>query len=129
MDIYFVPEQRRPDLFGPDDRTDGAGGSPKILLVKTITCVTVELDSRLGEAGFDVVGVEVTAEEAVHLARSRKPALAIKDIRIDGPRDGINTRNRAFIVPRGTLYFLERNDRETRKRAEQAHPLGWLEKS
>jgi two-component system, response regulator PdtaR len=96
MHIHFVPEQRGPDtvpaiLFSPDDRADVAGGLPKILIVEDDYLVSVELDFRLREAGFDVVGVAVTAEEAVRLARSRKPALAIMDIRIAGPRDGIDT--------------------------------------
>jgi DNA-binding NarL/FixJ family response regulator len=52
--------------------------------------VAVELEHRLRHAGYEVVGVAVTAEEAVQMAAAHRPLLAIMDIRLSGPRDGID---------------------------------------
>ena len=79
MDIHFVPEQRRPDvnLIG-DRRQDLWGGRIAEILRRDY------LQLRLCRRGGNRRG-------SVHLPRSRKPALAIMDIRIDGARDGIDT--------------------------------------
>ena len=64
----------------------------RILVVEDDYFVALELEHRLLDAGFDVVGIATTAEEALDKARSGNPDLAVMDIRLAGPRDGIDVR-------------------------------------
>ncbi len=43
----------------------------------------------IADTGFTAVGSAATAEEALALAESERPAIAIVDINLRGPRDGI----------------------------------------
>ena len=80
-----------PALLAPSDRKSGGAVRPaRILLVEDDYFVALELESRLSEAGFEVVGIASTAEEALEMAASGMPELAIMDIRLGGPRDGVD---------------------------------------
>lgn len=107
-------------------RRDGAG-QPRILVVEDDYFVALELEQVLREAGYAVVGIAVTAEEALTLARRHRPQLAVMDIRLAGRRDGIAAACalRAELgVP--SVFASAHGDPETRRRAERARPLGWL---
>jgi CheY-like chemotaxis protein len=65
--------------------SDEASGRPhdtraRILIVEDDYFVATALEHDLADAGFEVVGVAVTAEEALHLARLYQPQLAVMDI-------------------------------------------------
>jgi DNA-binding NarL/FixJ family response regulator len=60
------------------------------LIVEDDYLVALELEHRLIEAGFDVVGVAGSADEAVTSAASNRPDVAIMDIRLGNGRDGID---------------------------------------
>jgi DNA-binding NarL/FixJ family response regulator len=49
----------------------------------------------LAAAGFEVVGVATTAEEAVEIARAERPDIVLMDIRLAGVRDGSTLRRRS----------------------------------
>jgi DNA-binding NarL/FixJ family response regulator len=91
--------------------------------------VALDLEQRLLEAGFEVVGIAAMAEEALEIAATRKPELAIMDIRLAGPRDGVDTAVQLLADLRlPSIFATAHADPETKKRAEQAQPLGWLQK-
>jgi len=101
----------------------------RILLVEDDFLVALELEHRLLEAGFLVVGTASTAEEALELAASEKPELAIMDIRLAGLRDGIDAAkdlNAKLGVP--SIFATAHANEAIRKRGEDAKPLGWLQK-
>jgi CheY-like chemotaxis protein len=103
--------------------------SVRILVVEDDYFVALELEHRLLEAGYTVVGIARTAEEALALAASEKPKLAIMDIRLTGHRDGVDAAielSDKLGVP--SIFATAHNDEKTRKRAQQAGPLGWLQK-
>lgn len=52
----------------PDGKSGGAVRPARILLVEDDYFVALELESRLSEAGFEVVGIASTAEEALEMA-------------------------------------------------------------
>ena len=99
----------------------------RILIVEDDYFVAMALEQDLVDAGFEVVGIAVTAEEALHLADVHRPALVVMDIRLAGARDGIdaavNLRSRFGI---GSIFATAHGDETTRARAEMAQPLGWL---
>src|SRR5207253_224033 len=88
----------------------------------------LELEHRLLEAGFDVVGIAASAEDALAKARSGKPDLAVMDIRLAGARDGIDAAIDLIALGIPSIFATAHADPETKQRAEQARPLGWLQK-
>ena len=103
--------------------------SPCILLVEDDFLVGMEAETGLEEAGYSVAGVAATAEEAVELARARRPALVVMDIRLAGDRDGIDAALEIFrLLGIRSLFASAHVDAQVRARAEPAKPLGWVAK-
>jgi CheY-like chemotaxis protein len=76
-----------------------------------------------------VVGVAVSADEAVRLAQREQPDVALVDIRLIGRRDGIDAAAdmlNQFGVP--SIFVTANTDPATRARAQAAQPLAFLEK-
>src|SRR6476661_4412900 len=89
----------------------------RILIVEDDYFVAMEIEHQLQEAGFDVVGA------------AERPQLAIMDIRLAGHRDGIEAAvelSSKFGIR--SIFATAHGDSETRRRAQQANPLGWLTK-
>ncbi|GGF24993.1 hypothetical protein GCM10011611_33800 [Aliidongia dinghuensis] len=83
----------------------------------------------LAEAGFEVAGVAATASEAFTLAAERPCALALVDIRLPGPRDGIEIAGelrRRFGI--GAIFLSGTSDPDHVARAKRVSPYGFLQK-
>jgi DNA-binding NarL/FixJ family response regulator len=121
----FVALARDDDL-GAEVRANRA---PKILVVEDDFLVATEMEVALQIAGFVVTGVAASADEAIALARSTSPDLAIVDIRLYGPRDGVDA---ALVMFRDhairCIFATAHADAAVRNRAAPAAPLGWLQK-
>src|SRR5260370_21893954 len=78
----------REDSIGSDQRIEPPA---RILVVEDDFLVAAEIEIALSDAGFDVAGVAASADEAVELAQSRRPALVVMDVRLAGQRDGIDS--------------------------------------
>lgn len=102
---------------------------PRVLIVEDDFFVALDLEAGLVAAGMKVVGPARTAEEAVALARTEKPRLAVMDIRLASARDGIDA---ALDLYRDlgirSIFASAHADPTFRRRAEPASPLGWLQK-
>lgn len=107
-----------------------AGSDPiSVLIVEDDFLIGYESESALVDAGFRVVGVAATAEEALAIARREKPAVAVMDIRLAGSRDGVEAAGDLFReLGVRCIFATAHDDRETRARAEPFAPLGWLAK-
>jgi DNA-binding NarL/FixJ family response regulator len=102
---------------------------PCILLVEDDFLVGMEVETGLEDAGYEVAGVAATAEEAVELARTRRPALVVMDIRLAGDRDGVDAALEIFrTLGIRSLFASAHGDARIRARAEAAQPLGWVAK-
>ena len=123
----------RPQLVYARDDTAGAerrrNKPVRILVVEDDFLVAMQMESALTEAGFDVAGVASTSEDAVELALSERPRLAVMDIRLAGARDGIDTALQLF-AEQGIrcIFATAHHDEHARRRAAPAVPLGWLHK-
>ena len=124
---------RRPRLVYAREDGSGADRQPAqsdgILLVEDDYLVAMQAESALLAAGFHVVGIATTAEEAVAMAAAGKPALVVMDIRLAGKRDGLNAaldlfRNQGLRC----IFATAHDDEQARARAKPAKPLGWLAK-
>ena len=126
--VSFAP--RWPAVFAPQDRSGkDVAATARILIVEDDFLAASEIEAVLTEAGYEVAGMANRAEEAVRLAKSEKPDLAIMDIRLVGRLDGIDA---ALEIFRETgvrcIFATAHQDPGMRARAEPAAPLGWLPK-
>lgn len=109
--------------------TGGEQGAPRILVVEDDFLVSLEIQAALTGAGFNVVGVATTAEEAERHAAEQRPDLLVMDVRLLGPRDGVEAALTIFrTLGIRTVFATAHDDRPTRERASPAHPFAWLPK-
>jgi DNA-binding NarL/FixJ family response regulator len=101
----------------------------RILVVEDDYLLAIALEAALVDVGHEVVGVAQSAQQAVCLAIENKPDLAVMDIRLLGSRDGVDAA--IEIYQRSgmrCLFATAHDDPETKSRAAEAAPLGWLPK-
>jgi two-component system, response regulator PdtaR len=122
--IFFQPSHG-----GVDCRMSASPQTAKILLVEDDPLIASCIHANLIEAGFVVVGTVSSGMEALSLAASTKISLALVDIRLTGPLDGIELacllRDR-HSVP--AIFLSGLSDADTYERARAATPLGFLQK-
>jgi CheY-like chemotaxis protein len=101
----------------------------RILIAEDELFVALDAQAMLEANGHHIVGIAATAEDAVALAARELPDVVLMDIRLVGTRDGIDAareiRDR-FNIP--SLFVSATTDNHTRRRAELAQPLGFLDK-
>ncbi|WP_395016063.1 response regulator [Dongia sp.] len=103
--------------------------APRILVVEDDYFVAADLEDGLRHAGLDVVGPVPTAEEALALARSERPVLAVMDIRLAGEKDGIDAALDLYRELGIRCIFASAHvEPPYRQRAAAAAPLGWVQK-
>lgn len=116
----------------PEPRSEARpspASSPCILLVEDDFLVSMEMETGLEEAGYEVAGIAATAEDAVALAAERRPALVVMDIRLAGDRDGVDAALEIYrTLGIRSIFASAHGDTQTRARAEAARPLGWVAK-
>ena len=101
----------------------------KILIVEDEALIASYIEEVLGESGFEVAGIAASGPEALSLAAEAAPALALVDIRLTGPIDGIELAcmlRQKYGLP--SIFLSGLVDGETARRAETAQPLGFLPK-
>ncbi len=101
----------------------------RILVVEDEFLIALALEDMLSAAGYGVVGVARTFEEALRLSLESKPDLVLMDIQIASRRDGVDAAiqlREAFNIP--SLFTTANVDPDTVGRAKAADPVGWLSK-
>lgn len=119
----------------PANDSDSAQGdveSPaaeRVLIVEDNWLVAIEMEAALQDAGYIVVGIAVSADEAIAACEDQRPDVVLMDIRLQGGSDGVEAakaiRTR-MDVP--SIFVSAHDDAETRARGEAARPLGWINK-
>jgi len=108
---------------------DSSSYRPGILIVEDDPLVASCINEFLTEAEFHVAGVASSASEALSLLDHDKPDLALIDINLTGPLDGIDLAcliRSKINAP--TIFLSGLADAQTRLRAEAARPLAFLQK-
>lgn len=98
-----------------------------ILVVEDEGIVAKELQLTLGDMGYDAFAVAASAEEALACAAAKRPDLVLMDIRLKGPRDGIEAA--AALKERfgpAVIYLTAHGDDESLQRAKRTEPYGYL---
>ena len=106
------------------------GSKPvSILIVEDEALIASYIEEVLGESGFIVAGIAASGPEALSLAAENQPSLALVDIRLTGPIDGIELAcllRQRFALP--AIFLSGLADADTTARAKAAQPLGFLPK-
>lgn len=100
-----------------------------VLIVEDERIVAEDLKETLAEMGYDAYAIAASSDEAMDRARERKPDVVLMDIRIKGPRDGVETADmmrKAFAVP--VVYLTSHADEATLERVKRTEPYGYLVK-
>ncbi|MFC7703638.1 response regulator [Plastorhodobacter daqingensis] len=101
----------------------------RVLVVEDEAIIAMELEMMLEELGHEVVGVAMSASEAIGLAEQHRPDCVTMDISIKGAADGVSAATQLYEAYGIRAVFVSAyGNAETRERAAAAHPLGWLKK-
>lgn len=118
-----------PSELEGDVRSGDVKRTVSILIVEDEALIASYIQEVLQESGFAVSGVASSGPEAISLVSNSPPDLALVDIKLAGPMDGIEVaqllRGRFNIQ---SIFLSGVCDPETMDRAQRAMPLGILEK-
>jgi CheY-like chemotaxis protein len=104
-------------------------GTASILIVEDEALIASYIQEVLEESGFAIAGVASSGPEAISLVSAAAPDLALVDIKLAGPMDGIEVAQvlRTKFNIR-SIFLSGVADPDTMERAQHAAPLGFLEK-
>ena len=130
---HLAPAHPRPRVVFAQDQTSRfetrTEKPARILIVEDDFLVAMQMESALADAGFEIASIASSGEDAIELAMSERPRLAVMDIRLAGDRDGVDTALTLFAEQGIRCVFATaHHDEHVRRRAEPAAPLGWLAK-
>jgi len=104
-----------------------AGEKYTMVIVEDERIVAKDLQLTLEEAGYEVLGIAATSEEALALCAARLPDIVLMDIRIKGPVDGIDTAQQ--LLDRyglQVIYLTAHADVASIDRAKRTRPHAYL---
>ncbi len=103
-------------------------GKPNILIVEDEIITAEDLRETLIQGGYSVCGIATTMDEAIQLAKRKKPDLALIDIVLGNDRKGgiraAREINSVLEIP--VIYITAYSDEETFREAKIAEPFGYL---
>ncbi|HYM72767.1 MAG TPA: response regulator [Stellaceae bacterium] len=101
----------------------------KILIVEDEPLLCSYVSNIFREFGFEISGCASSGPEAIALAEQTRPQLAVVDIRLTGPADGVEIarilRDRFNV---STIFLSGVEDEATIARARALRPAGFLKK-
>ncbi|MBZ9990174.1 response regulator [Mesorhizobium sp. BH1-1-5] len=119
-------------VFSRDDLSGGQAAGTRsqlILVVEDDYLIALDIEAGLLAEGFSLAGLATSADQAISMAISTKPALALMDIRLLGKRDGVDAALELYReLGIRCIFTTAHGDRDVRLRAEAAKPLGWVQK-
>ena len=111
------------------DRIVGEGQSLRVLIVEDEFFISLDTKALLEALGHTVVGIAVSADQAVDAAERDRPDVVLMDIRLVGSRDGIEAAKEIQVrCGIGSIFVTANTDPHTRHRAQGVQPLAILEK-
>jgi CheY-like chemotaxis protein len=101
----------------------------RILIVEDEFFIALDAEEQAKALGHAVVGIAVSADEAIRLAAEERPDVVLMDIRLAGAEDGITAareiRSRYGIQ---SIFVTANTDPSTLTQAKAVGPIGVLEK-
>jgi two-component system, response regulator PdtaR len=117
------------DTIPGSDTAARTRSARRILIVEDNFFVAHQCQSALNGAGYEVVGIVTSADDAVREALARRPSLVLMDIYLVGARDGIDAALEIFErAGIRSIFASALADAAGKARADAAQPLAWLAK-
>jgi CheY-like chemotaxis protein len=102
---------------------------PRILIVEDERIVAADLQETLNSWGYDAYAIAATGAEALDIARSTRPDIALTDIRIAGKVDGIEVAAQLRQeLDTAVIFVTALADDATFQRAKHSEPYAYLVK-
>jgi PAS domain S-box-containing protein len=99
------------------------------MIVENEIILAIELEQKLTEMGYEIIGRVVSGKEAVDMAIDLKPDMIIMDIRLEDELDGIEAAEKIRKTkPIPIIYLTAYADDRTLQRAKLTEPYGYLVK-
>jgi len=101
--------------------------SKDILIIEDEAIIALDIARMVKNNGFDVAGVASEAGRALVIAETKRPSLALVDIKLKGDIDGIEVAKilkERFSIP--VVFITAYSDESVRARAMQVEPAGYL---
>ena len=101
----------------------------KILIVEDESIVALDLEQRLEDMNYNVVGIAGNGIEAIKKTEKLSPDLVLMDILIKGDLNGIETAQKIrnlYNIP--FIYLTGSFDASILERAKTAEPSGYVNK-
>ena len=98
-----------------------------VLIVEDESIIALDLEENLKDMGFDIAGVTDEETEALEIAKTNSPDVALMDINLNGVKDGIDIASELkeqYRIP--TIFLTAHSDREIVDRAVGISPYGYL---
>jgi signal transduction histidine kinase len=99
----------------------------RVLIVEDESIIALDIQTSLRTAGYQVVSIAATAEEAINDTAHLQPDLVLMDIRLDGEMDGVETAEYIRQKWQLPIVFLTAHaDENTLTRAKKSQPFGYI---
>src|SRR5512138_3812200 len=98
----------------------------RVLITEDEAIVAKDLQHRLQDMGYEVLGISSRGEDAIVLADKYRPDLCLMDIHLAGEMDGIQAAQEIrtrFAIP--VVYLTAYADEPTLHRAKFTEPFGY----
>jgi diguanylate cyclase (GGDEF)-like protein len=103
--------------------------APRILIVEDEAITAMDLAAELRRFGYEVCGMEDSADGAVSAVEREKPSLVLMDVRLGDNGDGVEAARRILSGQHAAVVFLTaHSDEETVSRALAVSPYGYIVK-
>lgn len=99
----------------------------KILIVEDEAIIAMELEGRLIQMGYEVIGTCVSGATVFENIAAGRPDIILMDIHLQGGKDGIALSmeiEERFDIP--IVYLTAHSDKATLQRAKATKPYGYL---
>ncbi|HYG50196.1 MAG TPA: LytTR family transcriptional regulator DNA-binding domain-containing protein [Flavobacteriales bacterium] len=99
----------------------------RLLIVEDEFSIAMDLQMRLEQMGYDVIGICASYEEALLKIAENKPELILMDINLNKEKTGIDVAYRVyknFSIP--VVFVTAFSDKTTFEKAMETMPLGYV---
>jgi len=102
--------------------------SSKVLIVEDEFIVANDLQLILKQAGYILIGIAVSAEEALEHIAKNKPDLVLLDIYLEGEQSGIDLAKKLKAKNIAFVYLSANSNQTILEEAKKTDPYGFLVK-
>lgn len=100
-----------------------------ILIVENDSLIAENIKSSLLKEGFNITGIAGNFKNAVDCMKKQAADLAVIDIRLDGPEDGISTAKELLKIKWiPIIYITGESLRKSAEKSKNTYPAAFLEK-